>query len=496
MVTGILFINRISYGGPSELRVAIKGDMLKLDPPTLSTTTDRFLCLNILNGLVTFKPGTCEIEKDLAESYNVSSDGKIITFKLRKGVKFHKGYGELTSSDVKFTLMRHLDPKVKSRDFLNYSIVDHIEIPDKYTVKVSLKTPSAGFLGILAFHGGFILSEKAVNELGDKVFTENPIGTGPFQFESRIAGSETVLIANEDYFLGSPKIKKLIFKVIPDASVSINAVQRGDIDFYGVEDIGAFRSMLNIKDKNFKISSSKKGSITMYLHYINCRRSPCKDLKVRQAMAYAIDAKAIARSFGALFSYSPSVFPIVFETYTNELPTYKYDIEQAKKLLKEAGYNKTTKLRITYVDYGLDEPVAVMVKDYLSKIMDTEIDKWDISAFREKLKEGNWDVYCQQLSLPTEDLFCNKFYHSKAGGNFTGYENAELDQLIEKADMEQDAAKRKAMYVKVQKIMASNLPYIAAGVLNNVEIMNKNLEGVIGEGYPAVAKFHGAFFKK
>jgi len=162
----ILSATGISYGAQDELRVGIDKDMMRLDPATVSTTTDRFICINVFSGLLTYKPGTSEIEKDLAKSYQVSKDGKVITFELRKGVKFHKGYGELTSSDVKFSIMRHLDPKVKSRDFKNFSIVDHVETPGKYTVKVFLKRPSMGFLGIIAYHGGFILSEKAVNELG------------------------------------------------------------------------------------------------------------------------------------------------------------------------------------------------------------------------------------------------------------------------------------------------------------------------------------------
>jgi peptide/nickel transport system substrate-binding protein len=495
LVATFLFPFRSSFGSSDQLRVAIDKDMIEIDPATIRTTTDRLLGISIFNGLLTYKPGTSEIEKDLAESYEVSPDGKMITFKLRKGVKFHKGYGELVSSDVKFSIMRHLDPKVKSRDLVNFSIVERVETPDKYTAKVFLKNPSMGFLGLIAYHSGFILSEKAASELGSKHGTQ-PIGTGPFQFDSRVPGSEITLTSHSDYFEGPSKIKKLILKVIPDPSVSINAVQKGEIDFYSIENIGAFRSMQRIKDKNFRIFTTDKGSLSIYLHYLNCRSGSCKDFKVRQAVAHAIDADAIVKSFGGLVNPNPSLFAPPFPNYTDKLPTYKYDVNRAKQLLKEAGYDEKTKFAVTYVDYGLNEAYAIMVKDYLTKIMDVELIKWDISVFMEKLREGKWDLYVMCLTRPTENIFCNQFYHSKAPGNFPGYENPELNRLIEEADIEQNAVKRKAFYAKVQEIMAINLPYLAAGVHNNTEIMHKTLEGIIPEAHTGVAKFYKAYFKE
>jgi len=492
VAVAILFTSGVSYAARDELRVGIDLVMTRVDPATIGTTTDRFIVVNTYNGLLKFKAGTSEIEKDLAESYQVSRDGKVITFKLRKGVQFHKGYGELTSSDVKFTIMRHLDPKTKSRDFKNFSVVDHVEALDKYTVKIFLKRPSAGFLGILAFHGGLILSEKAVNDLGKKIST-TPIGTGPFRFESRIPGSEIVLTANEDYFLGPPNIKKIIFKVIPEASVSVNAAQKGDIDFYMIEDIGAWRMVEKLRDRNFKVSNYPTTGV--YYYYLNCQSGPTRHLKVRQAIAHAIDAKAMARSFGALVSYTPSVFPSVLSGYTDQLPTYEYDVERAKKLLKEAGYDKDTKIEVSYVKFGLHEAYAIMAKDYLSKIMDAELLQMDLQTFHNILKEGRFQVYAQALGRATEDIFASGYFHSKGPGSFPGYENAELDRLIEQADMEQDPSKRKAMYKKMQEIMAVNLPYLAGGVKNVPVIMNKNLEGVIPEAHPGVTKFYKAYFK-
>jgi len=493
IITGIFCMIGVCRAGDNELRVAIDLDMVRLDPATIGTTTDRFLAVNLFNGLLKFKPGAGDIRRDLVDSYEVSPDGKVYTFLLRKGVKFHKGYGELTSSDVKFTILRHLDPSVKSRDFKSFSVVDRAETPDKYTVRVFLKRPSNDFLGTLSYHGGLILSEKAVKELGSKINTE-PIGTGPYQLERRVAGSEIVMSANEDYFMGPPKIKKLIFKVIPDPSVSVNAVQKGDIDFYHVENIGAYRGLQKIKEKNFVVLTSQ-GSLTAYYAYLNCQKDPIKNLKVRQAIAHAIDVKGIVKSFGGMVCSNPSVFPSMLSSWTDKLPTYKYDVDAARRLLKEAGYDKTTKIKVYYVKFGLHEDFAVMVKDYVSKIMDVELVMLDVATFHQFLKDGKWDIYSQGLTRATEDIFASGFFHSKGPGNYTGYQNTELDKIIEDADMERDPVKSKKSYIRMQEIMAENLPYVPLGEQNTTVILKKGLKGVIPEAHTGVTKFGGAYFE-
>ena len=490
-VMGLVLPGGVSHGAVNELSVAIDFDMTEVDPARLKTSTDRLLIVNVYNGLLKFKPESCQIENDLAQSYAISPDGKVVTFKLRKGVKFHKGYGELTSSDVKFSIMRHLDPQAKSREFQNFSVVDHVETPDKYTVKIFLKRPSMGFLGNLAYHGGAILSEKAANELGSKIGLQ-PIGTGPFQWGNWVSGSEIILNAHEDYFLGAPKMKKLIFKIVPEPSVCINAVQKGDIDYYTVMNSGAYRSMLKMKDKNFK--TLKPFNIDIGYAWINCQKEPTKELKVRQAIAHAVDLNAIVKSFGGMVNPNPSVLPRPLPSWTDKLPTYKYDVELAKRLLKEAGYEKP-KIKIDYLKVEDYEEYAIMIKDYLSKIMDVELVLVDLARWAETARERNWDLFVVSPTRPTEDLYASGSFNSKAPNNFAGYENPELDQIIEKADVELNAAKRKALYVKMQEIMAANLPILVIAGDNGVVIMRKNLEGIRPEAHPGVVKFDRAYFK-
>jgi peptide/nickel transport system substrate-binding protein len=490
-VFGLVFAIEMSYGAVNELKIAVDFDMTEVDPAKLRTSTDRLLVVNVYNGLLKFRPESCEIENDLAESYDISPDGKVFTFKLRKGVKFHKGYGELISSDVKFSLMRHLDPKTKSREFMNLSVIDQIETPDRYTVKVFLKRPSMGFLGLLAYHGGAILSEKAANELGDKI-SHQPIGTGPFQWGGWLPGSEIVLNAHEDYFLGSPKIKKLVFKIIPDPSVSFNAVQKGDIDYYQVMNTGAYRSMLKIKDRNFKLL--KPFNIDIGYAWVNSVKEPTKHWKVRQALAHAIDFEGLVKGFGGMVEPNPSVLPRALPSWTDKLPTYKYEVELAKKLLKEAGFERP-KLNICYLKVENYEEYAVMLKGYLSKIADVELVLVDLARWADVARGRDWDLYVVSPTRPTEDLYASGSFHSRGPNNFSGYVNPQLDEIVEKADKEVDFSKRKALYVRMQEIMATDLPILVLASGNGVVIMKKSLEGIYPEAHPGVAKFNTAYFK-
>jgi peptide/nickel transport system substrate-binding protein len=492
MVFGMFFAIKPSYGSVDELRVAIDYDMNGVDPATIRAHTDRILVANIFNGLLKFKPASCEIEKDLAETYEVSRDGKVFTFKLREGVKFHKGYGELTSAEVKFSIMRHLDPEVKSTELRNYSVVDRVEAPDRYTVKIFMKKPSMGFLGILAYHSGGIVSEKAVKELGSK-FASEPIGTGAFQWGGRIPGAEIVLDANQSFFLGSPRIKKIVLKIIPDSSVSVNAVQKGEIDYYHVQNIGAYRSLLQIKERNFEMMKYRTTLIDYA--WLNCEIEPTKQLKVRQAMAHAIDMNAIVRSFQGMLEPNPSVFPFALPSWTDKLATYKYDVELAKKLLKEAGYERPH-IKIVYPKAMNYEDEAIMIKDYLSKIMNVDLVMVDLANWlKVAVERKTWNIYVMAPTRPTEELYASGFFHSKASYYGAGYVNSELDDIIEKADQVVDTAKRKALYVRLQEIMASNLPLLVIGAGNGVAIRSKKLEGVMPESNPGISKFYQAFFK-
>src|SRR5262249_12702674 len=201
-----------------------------MDPHFAITTQDLLFTRNIYNALVKFKPNSIEFEPDLATSWTVSRDGLEYTFKLRRDVEWQKGYGHFTAADVKGSFERLLDPATKSPFAGSMRMLKEVQVVDDYTVKLVLKEPYAGFLYLLTpYRAGPIVNARAAREKGAG-FAWDPVGTGPYVFESRIPNREGVIRANEKYFGGAPPIKKVIFKTVVDPNAQVLGLENGEYD--------------------------------------------------------------------------------------------------------------------------------------------------------------------------------------------------------------------------------------------------------------------------
>ena len=215
-------------------------DVNQLDPHRATTTQDKPLTAWVFNGLVRFKPGSASLEglePDLAERWESSPDKTTWTFHLRKGVKFHGDYGELTADDVVFSLKRAGDSKTSSfyADYASDRARSRRSIPT--TVRIKLKQAVPSFLGLVTnYHGGYVVSRKAVEKLGEN-FRLNPIGTGPFKFEAYKPNESVTFVAHKDYFRGAPKIDRIVYRLIPADSARDLAFSSGELDIvYGRQD--------------------------------------------------------------------------------------------------------------------------------------------------------------------------------------------------------------------------------------------------------------------
>ncbi|MEW6267460.1 MAG: ABC transporter substrate-binding protein [Thermodesulfobacteriota bacterium] len=467
------------------LRVAVSyADAGQLDPHLTSKTQDVALLQWMFNALVRFKPGAMDpaaIEPDLAEKWTVSPDGKTWTFHLRQGIKFHGDYGELTSEDVVYSLNRAKDPKTSafSSDFAE---VKAIEAVNPYTVKISLQEKVPFFLGIVCnYHGGLIVSKKAAEKMGDKFMT-NPIGTGPFMFEELKAKQYVSLAAHKQYFRGTPKIARIIYRYIPSASSLELAYRNGEIDlFYGERDQAWVERMRGYKDT--VVDVFRPGEHRS-LH-LNTTMKPFDDIRVRRAVAQAINRDEIVQFLGK--DVSEAAWSIVPNGYlghaTDGIPRYEYNPDQAKALLKEAGFANgfSTKVLITNVD-ALLKPMQI-VQEQLRRVgLQVNLEVLEHATWHEKIRKNlSSMVLYGAARFPIADTYLTQFYHSRSiiGGPkaVTNFSHTKLaDQEIDAARTETNAEKQLELWKAAQKKIMTECNAIPVFELKQVWCRRANLD--------------------
>ncbi len=412
----LFFVAGLTPGyAESVLRFGVAGsDAISFDPHKSTKTQDKIIFPWIFNGLVRFKPGTAElksIEPDLAESWEVSPDQLTWTFKLKKGVQFHGGYGEFTADDVVFSLNKAAD-KASSSAYKEYSAVKSVVAIDPYTVVITLSEKAPFFLGALVnYHGGFILSRKAWEALGDKAPMQ-PVGTGPFAFNNYQSKRFVELKANAAYFRGKPKIDKIVYRYMPDDATRELAFDRNEVDIFQGR-----REARWVKGQQ-----QKKGRIVdvfglgelRNLH-LNTSQKPLDDLRVRQAIAHAVDRDNMIAFIGP--EVSRAAYAVVPEGYLGHATSasfYKHDLNKAKSLLKEAGYPNglTIKAVITKVD-SLRLPMIVIQEQLRKADITLDLQVVEHSAFHKLIRQNQSGLVLYGASrFPVADVYLTQFFLS------------------------------------------------------------------------------------
>ena len=398
------------------LRVGINAaDISTLDPTRATATADVSLVSWIFNGLVRFRPGSADpaqIEPDLAESWESSSDGLVWTFKLRSGVKFHGDYGTLSADDVVFSLLRAKDPKTSSFAS-DFSGVKSIEAIDPTTVRITLSEPVPGFLGLIAnYHGGNIISKKAFEALGAE-FKSRPIGTGPFMFESAVTQQAVNLKAFPDYFRGAPKLDGIRFDLIPTDSSRELAFRSGELDLiYGKRE-QRWVDQAKAWDEAIVDIFAPGEYRTVF---INMTHPPLDNVKVRQAVAQAINVDQIVQFVGE--GVGPKGCSVVPSGYLGEdcSWTYTYDPAESKKLLAEAGHPNGLKLTAVVSSNSSQLPIMEVIQSQLSEAgIDLQMKVVDHPTYQEQIRKDLGDlVFYGAARYPVADSYLSQFYHSDA----------------------------------------------------------------------------------
>ena len=465
--------------GGTKLRTVVVGDMINIDPPHLHATQDRVIAQQVFQGLVTFDftvDPPYPVVPVLAESYDISKDGKVITFKLRKGVQFHHGYGEFTSEDVVFNIKRHLDKKTASRARSQLKDIARVEAPDKYTVKIHLKISSAvSILQNLAYQtAGFVVSKNAAEKLGNKI-ERFPIGTGPYYFDRSNPGEKTVLKKFDKYWGSPAKIDELEFWVIKEEIVALGALEKGDLDLVPTTQRGSYTRAKSIKDTHFVES---KGGARIYIYYLNQKMKPMDDVRVRRALAHALDIKGICKRIGELVMPFPSPLPPIVFAATDEFWTYDYNIEKAKKLLAEAGYPNGFELRLIYNKAGLYEPIAIEVQNALNKVVKVKLELVERAVWMKTLKQYKHHAAAWGLARYAPYLIATRYVTGSAQ-NYSNYSNPKLDEIVKKARTATNEAEAKKYWREFQILATEDVVNFWVANGKSIVTAKKKVKGVV-----------------
>jgi len=433
-------------------------DIGQLDPHFAVSTIDRVVAAWMFNGLVRFPPGSIDparLEPDLAESWEASPDGKTWTFHLRHGVQFHGGFGELTADDVVFSLKKAGDAKTSafSSELRPFQTIEAI---DPYTVRVVLKENVPSVLGILTNYAqGFIVSKKAVEQRGDD-FKRNPIGTGPYAFASVTPNQSLELTANQAYFRSAPKITKISYRFMPSDASRDLAFQSGELDLnYGRADqawVNRTKALPHTIVDVFE--PAEEGQL-----HLNMTVKPLDDIRVRQAIAYAINRLELVRWRGADVSReAQSVVPRGYLGFTADNGLPGNDVEKAKALLKQAGY--ADGLTIKMIQSQLPEMLtAAQVFQAQLKRAGINLDMQVVehATYHQQIRQDlSPIVYYSAARFPVADIYLTQFFHSrsivKTPTAVTNFSHCDVaDKEIDGARVETDKAKQLALWAEAQK---------------------------------------------
>lgn len=450
-----------------------------------------FDCLtNSEDGNFGFTPA--DFKPEIAESYESSPDAKTWTYHIRRGVKFHKGYGEVTADDVVFTFGRLIDPKVVTSSKAQYLNIDKVEAVDPLTVKFTLKLPDPLFNGAcVATLPASIMSKKAFEEKGEANFKFDPIGTGPYQVSKVDPNAYVLLEANPDYFGDKAATKQLRIQFIADTTARTLAFLSGQVDMMeGARTPGWIPGIKQRAPKTV-FDETKPGSFNHLL--LNLTKKPFDDLRVRQAVRYAIDNAAIAKAYGELATPMVGMIAPQFPgaVKVEDLPAelqYKPDVAKAKQLLSEAGYPNGVTVECFTSQREDYSAIMLMIQEQLRAAgINLDMKIIDHATFHNQTAKDLNTITLNSSSyppVPTQPLLDQLSSKSEVkadgsgGTNYSHYGVATkgVDDLLTQAVGEPDFNKRIALVQQIEKQVLTDLPDMGIITLSYVIARNPRVD--------------------
>jgi len=468
----VLVVGLVMYvHGEKVIRVAYNSPAGTLDPHTLTATDVVSVRFNVFEPLL-WLTEEGELEPRLATSWELSNDRLTYTFHLRKDVVFHDN-SEFDATDVAATFNRYLESEWDSscKAYVMDLGLGGVEIIDKYTIAIRTRFPSVSFIYSIAVETGQITTSEAIEKFGEEYggLDNELVGTGPFKLKDWVKGDRIVLERFDGYWGVQPKIDKILYRVIPEAATRSAMLETGELDV-------VFKIW---PDEAARLSKLPGIGVKLYptdrwvFISMNMTNPPLDDVKVRQALNYAINTEEITQELLLGSSRTPDcvVAPEIVGYSPNTWP-YEYNPAKAKQLLTSAGFSEANQLKLTMQcannHYVMENVVAQAVQDYLSAVgvkvdltisgdWPAHLSSWGsnpsdlllmswASSFR-----NVWDMLAQAFHPANAGKFCNQ----------SRYDNVEFGQILDASEGQTDPEKSQEMYEEVFSLLAEDVPMIS-----------------------------------
>ena len=419
------------------------------------------------------------VSPQLAESWDISADGLAYTFQLRKGVQWHKGYGEFTSADVKFSLERHLDPEVGSVNIDNLAIpnIKSIDCPDDHTVVINLINRDVDLLNRLAMFYGIIVCKAHNDKNGIEGINTDPIGTGQFIFDGGTLGIRTEAVRNRDWWgVFTGNIDRVISTYINDTNTIYAAFDNGELDAIGLYDRDKVAEYAN---KGYPVTMNP----VLQLLYIgvNMQLAPFDDIRVREAFFYAIDVDYyIENLFYGMEDPVGSYVPPTCKYALRDYFKYEYNPEKAKALLAEAGYANGCPFTMWSVNDALGQPPAILAQDQLTRAgFIVDMQNVEFGVYINQVRSGTapmWVLYNDTSPMGDAMIirYKSEFY---PGNNWSGVVDDEYDRFVDAAMNAATEKERYDNYYAAQKRMMDLRVVFPVATNSMGRVSQKNVSG-------------------
>ena len=436
------------------MRIRLYGDMQNIDPAFRISNNDETIIDAVFSKLVGYGPGSYELKNDLAEKIEQSEDGKTITFKLREGVMWPKGYGELTAEDVKYSYERIADPALKAAYADDWAALDHVEVIDKYNGKIILKEPFAAlWKTTLPIGSGAIVSKKWVEEVGVEKFATDVIGTGPYYIADWQQKQKITLKRNPDYYGEPPAFDEIHFFPMEDDKTAEIALEAGEIDFGRISTASIQRY-----ESGGDVKLVRKPSLRFRWIGMNVENPKLQDINVRQAIRYALDVPGMVKAtYMGQADVEYALIPPGLVGYWKDAPQYERDVAKAKEYMQKAGID-TLDLKIDIQDTTEYRSWAEIAQQNLKEIgINLTINPLDSSAYW-SLGEGEQgkvvELFSGNYSMQPDPSWATMWFTCAQVGiwNWERWCNKEYDELHAKALVTMDDKEREALYIKMQQV--------------------------------------------